>query len=215
MTHTTHADLDSYRLDLFVHEDAVLRRVMPEATAAGLPGISVSADAGQMLHLLAAAVGARKILEFGSLAGYSGIWLARALPSDGRLISLELDEEHAAVTRSNFERAGVGDRTEVRVGPALETMATVADEAPFDVAFIDADKENYPGYLEFSLEHVRSGGLIIADNANGHGRAHEVLDESDGRRGIQDYNRRVAEDERLVSHIIPVGGWLAVSVVVR
>ena len=215
MTRTTHPDLESYRLDLFVEEDEVLRSVMPEATAAGIPGISVSADAGKMLHLLARAVNARRILEFGSLAGYSGIWLARALPPGGRLISLEVDGKHAEVTRRNFERAGVDDRAEVRLGPALQTMASAAGEGPFDLAFIDADKENYPGYLDFSLRHVRDGGLIVADNANGHGHAHEVLEPDDGRRGIQTYNRRVAGDPRLVSHIIPVGGWLAVSVVGR
>ena len=158
---------------------------------------------------------ARRILEFGSLAGYSGIWLARALPPGGRLISLEAEEKHADLTRRNFERAGVADRAEVRPGPALETMASVEPEGPFDMAFIDADKENYPGYLDFSLRHVREGGLIAADNADGHGRAHEVLEPGDGRRGIQTYNRRVSGDPRLVSHIIPVGGWLAVSVVGR
>ena len=215
MTRTTHPDLESYRLDLFVDEDEVLRSVMPEATAAGVPGISVSADAGKVLHLLARAVNARRILEFGALAGYSGIWLARALPPGGRLISLEVEEKHAGLTRRNFERAGVADRAEVRLGPALETMASVEPEGPFDLAFIDADKENYPGYLDFSLRHVREGGLIIADNANGHGHAHEVLEPGDGRRGIQTYNRRVADDPRLVSHILPVGGWLAVSVVGR
>ena len=212
MTSQVYPDLETYRLGLFVDEDEVLKKVMPEAVEQGLPPISVSADSGKTLHLLARMIGARKILEFGALAGYSGIWLARALPADGRLISLEIDPQHAAVARENYARADVGDRAEVRLGTAVDLLPEVASEGPFDLAFIDADKESYPHYLDFSLEHVRPGGLIIADNANGHGHAHEVLGEGDGRRGIQIYNQRVAEDPRLVSHILAVGGWLAVSV---
>ena len=212
MADRSYADLETYRMSLFAREDEVLRGVMPAAVKDGVPPISVNADSGMTLHLLARSIGAQKILEFGSLAGYSGIWLARALPPQGRLISLEVDPLHAEIARANYARAGVADRAEVRLGAALDLMPEVAAEGPFDLAFIDADKENYPRYLDFSLEHVRMGGLIIADNADGHGRAHEVLEEGDGRRGIQVYNRRVARDPRLVSHILPVGGWLAVSV---
>lgn len=212
MTERVYPDLDTYRLSLFVEEDEVLERVMPEAVEQGVPAISVSPDSGKTLFLLARMIGARKILEFGALAGYSGIWLARALPADGRLISLEIESRHAEIARANYARAGVADRAEVRLGAAQDLMPEVAPEGPFDLAFIDADKESYPRYLDFALENVRSGGLIIADNANGHGHAHEVLEEGDGRRGIQIYNQRVAEDPRLVSHILAVGGWLAVSV---
>ena len=212
MVNRSYADLETYRLSLFAREDEALRGVMPAAVKEGVPPISVNADSGMTLNLLARAIGARKILEFGSLAGYSGIWLARALPAGGRLISLEIDPGHARIARANYARAGVADRAEVRLGAALDLLPQVAAEGPFDLAFIDADKENYPRYLDFSLEHVRVGGLIIADNADGHGHAHEVLEEGDGRRGIQVYNQRVAQDPRLVSHILPVGGWLAVSV---
>ncbi len=212
MTARVYPDLETYRLNLFVEEDEVLKRVMPEAVEQGLPPISVSPDSGKTLHLLATMIGARRIIEFGALAGYSGIWLARALPENGRLISLEIEPRHAELARQNYARAGVADRAEVHLGPAVDLLPQVATKGPFDLAFIDADKESYPRYLDFALEHVRLGGLIIADNANGHGHAHEVLEERDTRRGIQIYNQRVAEDPRLVSHILAVGGWLAVSV---
>lgn len=215
MSEESYPDLESYRREVFIQEDAVLKSVMPEAVALGLPAIAVSPDAGMTLHLLACMVGARKILEFGALAGYSAIWLARALPRDGKLISLELDPKHARIARANLARARLADRAEVRAGSALQLMGEVSKEAPFDLVFIDADKESYPRYLDFAMDHVRVGGLIIADNADGHGHVHESLEPGDGRRGIQTYNRRVASDRRLVSHVLPIGGWLAVSVKVE
>jgi len=208
-------DLETYRREVFIQEDPLLKSVMPEAVALGLPPVSVNPDAGMTLHLLARMIGARKILEFGALAGYSAIWLARALPREGRLISLELDPKHARIARANLARARLADRAEVRAGSALQMMAEVSAEAPFDMVFIDADKESYPRYLDFALDHVRLGGLIVADNADGHGHVHENLEPGDGRRGIQTYNRRVASDRRLVSHALPIGGWLAVSVKVE
>lgn len=213
MPELRYPDLDTYRRAVFAPEDELLRGLMPAAVAQGLPRISVSPEAGQMLHLLARAINARKILEFGALAGYSGVWLARALPADGKFITLEVNPKHAEVTRANYRAAGLADRTEVRVGPAVDNMQEVAREAPFDLVFIDADKESYPAYLDFALSHTRPGGLIIADNANGHGRVHEALSGGDGPHGIQTYNDRVAAHPRLVSNIIPVGGWLAVSLV--
>lgn len=213
MSESTYQDLDTYRREVFAREDRILSGVMPRATKQGLPTISISPESGKTLYLLAKAIGARKILEFGSLAGYSGIWLARALPDDGRFVSLEVDPKHADVTRANFAAAGLADRTDVRTGKGAELMAELVGDGPFDLVFIDADKENYPVYLDFALENTRAGGLIVADNANGHGHVHEALEPGDGRRGIQEYNRRVAEHPRLVSNIIPVGGWLAVSLV--
>ena len=115
-------------------------------------------------QVLAIACGARKILEIGALAGYSGIWLARALPSDGRLISLEVSEKHAAVARASLERAGLSDRAEVRLGSALEILPTLTSEAPFDLVFIDADKPPYPAYLDWALKLTRPGSIIVADN---------------------------------------------------
>ena len=211
----TYPDLDTYKREVFAREDDLLKNIMPDAAEQGIPRISVSPEAGQTLYLLAKTIGAKKILEFGALAGYSGIWLARALPEDGQFITLEIETKHAEVTRRNYEKAGLSDRTDVRLGDGTKLMQDAAQDGPFDLIFIDADKENYPKYLDFALENTRSGGLIIADNANGHGHAHRALPEGDGRRGIQDYNRRVANHPKLISNIIPVGGWLAVSLVLE
>jgi predicted O-methyltransferase YrrM len=207
-------DLTSYRRTLFAPEDDLLKEIMPTAAQEGVPDIAVSPESGQTLYLLAKMIGARKILEFGALAGYSGIWLARALPPDGRFITLEINPKHADVTQRNYAKAGLGNQAEVRVGPGKELMHTAAAEGPFDLVFIDADKEGYPTYLDFALANTRIGGLIIADNADGHGHVHEDLGEGSDIRGIQLYNERVAKHPRLVSNIIPVGGWLAVSLVV-
>ncbi len=211
----TYPDLDTYKREVFAREDDLLKSIMPDAIEQGIPRISVSPEAGQTLYLLAKTIGAKKILEFGALAGYSGIWLARALPEDGQFITLEIEPKHAEVTRRNYEKAGLSDRTDVRLGDGTKLMQDAAQDGPFDLIFIDADKENYPKYLDFALENTRSGGLIIADNANGHGHAHRALPKGDGRRGIQDYNRRVANHPKLISNIIPVGGWLAVSLVME
>ena len=209
----SYPDLDTYKREVFAREDDLLKNIMPDAAEQGIPRISVSPEAGQTLYLLAKTIGAKKILEFGALAGYSGIWLARALPEDGQFITLEIELKHADVTRRNYEKAGLSDRTDVRLGDGTKLMKDAAQDGPFDLIFIDADKESYPKYLDFALENTRPGGLIIADNANGHGHAHRALPEGDGRRGIQDYNRRVANHPKLISNIIPVGGWLAVSLV--
>ena len=209
----SYPDLDTYKRAVFAREDDLLKNIMPDAAEQGIPRISVSPEAGQTLYLLARTIGAKKILEFGALAGYSGIWLARALPEDGQFITLEIEPKHAEVTQRNYEKAGLSDRTDVRLGDGTKLMEDAVQDGPFDLIFIDADKESYPKYLDFALENTRPGGLIIADNANGHGHAHRALPEGDGRRGIQDYNRRVADHPRLISNIIPVGGWLAVSLV--
>lgn len=211
----SYPDLDTYKREVFAREDDLLKNIMPDAAEQGIPRISVSSEAGQTLYLLARTIGAKKILEFGALAGYSGIWLARALPEDGQFITLEIEPKHADVTRRNYEKAELSDRTDVRLGDGTKLMQDAVQDGPFDLIFIDADKESYPKYLDFALENTRPGGLIIADNANGHGHAHRALPEGDGRRGIQDYNRCVANHPRLISNIIPVGGWLAVSLVLE
>ena len=211
----TYPNLNTYKREVFAREDDLLKSIMPDAAEQGIPRISVSPEAGQTLYLLAKTIGAKKILEFGALAGYSDIWLARALPEDGQFITLEIEPNHAEITQRNYEKAGLSDRTEVRLGDGAELMKNAAQDGPFDLIFIDADKESYPKYLDFALENTRPGGLIIADNANGHGHAHRALPEGDGRRGIQDYNRRVADHPKLISNIIPVGGWLAVSLVLE
>jgi predicted O-methyltransferase YrrM len=150
---------------LDVH-DEVLTAALADSDAAGLPPIAVSPLQGRLLQQLARMVGARRILEVGTLGGYSTIWLARALPADGRLVSLEIDARHAEVARRNIARAGLGDVVEVRVGPAAQGLAALEaeDAGPFDLVFIDADKRSNPAYLEAALGMTRTGGVIVVDN---------------------------------------------------
>lgn len=158
--------VDQFVADTLLEEDEALRGAVEAAEAAGLPSIQVSPPQGKLLQLLVRLVGAKRILEFGTLGGYSAILMARALPADGRLITLEAKPEYAEVARRSIEQAGVGDRVEVRVGPALEALPVLAEEdaGPFDLVFIDADKVNSPNYFTWSLDRTRPGGLIVADN---------------------------------------------------
>jgi predicted O-methyltransferase YrrM len=156
--------VDDYLTGLVVRPDEVLDSAQRVGDAAGLPPIAVAPNHGKLLHLLARLQGARSILEVGTLAGYSTIWLARALPPDGRLITLEVDERHAAVAGANLERASLADRAEIRVGRALDILPTLGADAPFDLVFVDADKENNPDYFLWALRLSREGSLIIIDN---------------------------------------------------
>jgi predicted O-methyltransferase YrrM len=158
--------VDRYVTDLLVRPDPALDAANRDAETAGLPSIQVSAPQGKFLGLLVQISGARKVLEIGTLGGYSTAWLARALPPGGRVVSLELETKHAEVARRNLERAGVADRVEVRVGPAIESLRQLAHDpiVPFDLVFIDADKTEYTDYLTGSLALVRPGSVIVADN---------------------------------------------------
>lgn len=195
--------IDAYIQELFIHEDQGLLAALEQAKAGGLPGIQVPAALGTLLGILVRATGARKVLEIGTLGGYSGIWMARALPAGGRLISLEVDAHHAEVARRNLERAGVGDRVAVHVGPALESLPALQSEAPFDIVYIDADKDNYPGYLDWAIRLTRAGSLIIADNVLRGGASISPAAGDAGARGIHDFNQRAAEDPRLDAIILP------------
>ena len=183
---------------MFAPEDEGLRNALSTAKQAGLPQIQISPIQGKFLQLLAAACNARKILEIGSLGGYSGIWLARALPPGGRFITLEINPAHANVVRGSFAKAGVSDRAEVRVGKALELLPQLEGEAPFDLVFIDADKQPYPQYLDWALRLTRPGSIIVADNCIRGGRGFGDP-EDEGSVGILEYNRRIASDPRLTS----------------
>ena len=167
--------VDDYFGEAIVHEDEALRAALAASEAAGLPPIEVSAAHGKMLHLLARIAGARNALEIGALGGYSTIWIARALPAGGRLVSLEAVEKHAAVARANVEAAGLSDKVEVRVGAALDSLPRIEAEGlgPFDFVFIDADKENNANYLAWALRLSRPGTTIVVDNVVRNGR---VLD---------------------------------------
>jgi caffeoyl-CoA O-methyltransferase len=166
MDNTLYEAVDAYIADLVAPEDEVLRAVQESARAAGLPDIAVSPSEAKLLHVLALACNAKRILEIGTLAGYSTIWMARALPPNGKLVTIEVDEAHAEVARANFARAGLQDRITLHVGRALDVLpelhATL--DAPFDMIFIDADKPPYAEYFQWSLKMARPGALIIADN---------------------------------------------------
>ncbi|WP_437615187.1 O-methyltransferase [Sorangium sp. So ce834] len=158
--------VDRYITDLLVPPDAALDAALEASAAAGLPPINVAPNQGKLLHLLARIHGARAILEIGTLGGYSTIWLARALPAGGRLITLESEPKHAEVARANLDRAGLADRVELRLGRALDTLPKLAAEGrgPFDLIFIDADKPSNPDYFAWALKLSRRGSVIVVDN---------------------------------------------------
>src|SRR5215470_8127834 len=156
--------VDEYVNDLLIGSDPALEAALEASTAAGLPAIAVSPPQGKLLHLLARAMGARKILELGTLGAYSTIWMARALPADGKLITLEYDPKHAEVARGNIARSGLASKVEIRLGRAMDTLPQLTTVAPFDLIFIDADKVGYPEYFKWALKLSRVGTVIIADN---------------------------------------------------
>jgi predicted O-methyltransferase YrrM len=205
--HDRWSAVDYYLIDQLITPDPA-QAASEASVAAGLPKHEVSPTQGKLLYLLARMTHARAILELGTLGGYSTIWLAHALPHDGRVVTLEADEEFAAIARANIERAGLGDRVDVRVGPALETLPRV--DGPFDLIFIDADKRSNPDYLEWALRLAREGTVIVADNVV---RGGEVLDPASPDPSIQGVRRfleLVAAEPRLdATAIQTVGskGW--------
>jgi len=208
MSEATWHAVDALFVDALVGTDDVLDGALAASTAAGLPEINVAPNQGKLLNLLARSVGARRILEVGTLGGYSTIWLARALPSDGQLISLELDPHHAEVATANLARAGLAELTEVRVGPALDSLRVLASAGtdPFDFVFVDADKPNNTGYVQAALELSHPGTLIVVDNV---GRDGAVADpDSDdasvlGVRRLLDY---LAEEPRVQATAVQTVG---------
>jgi predicted O-methyltransferase YrrM len=163
-THAIWTNIDHYIEDRLLAPDPMLDAALETSRAAGLPPIHVAPNQGKLLQLLALAIGARRILEIGTLGGYSTIWLARALPFDGRLVTLEIDARHAEVARANLARCGLADKVEVRVGRAIDTLAELPPDPPFDLVFIDADKPSNPDYLDAALRLTRPGSLIVVDN---------------------------------------------------
>ena len=199
MDETLWADVDHYITDVLVKADPVLDAALAASDAAGLPAISVSPNQGKLLQLAAQAIKAKCILEIGTLGGYSTIWLGRALPEGGRLISLEANEKHATVARSNIANAGLGDKVEVRLGRALETLPRIAAESkgPFDLAFIDADKQNNPEYFQWALTLSRPGSLIIIDNVVRDGAVANAASLDPDVLGVRRLNELMASDPRV------------------
>jgi predicted O-methyltransferase YrrM len=192
-------EVDLYLAGKLLGDDPPLDAALRANEEAGLPAIDVSPVQGKLLHLLARASGARRILEIGTLGGYSTIWLARAVPEDGRVVTLEIDPHHAGVARANLDRAGVGARVDIRVGPALESLTALqaAGEAPFDFVFIDADKQNNANYVQAAIDMARPGALIIVDNVVREG---EILDAASDDPKVQGTRRlfdMLADEPRL------------------
>jgi predicted O-methyltransferase YrrM len=200
--------VDRYISEALIPADPVLEAALAASDKAGLPSIAVTPGQGRLLMILAQAIGARTILELGSLGGYSTIWLARALPADGRLITLEFDPKHAEVTRANVARAGFADKVEIRIGKALETLPELALEglAPFDFIFIDADKGNYPGYVEWAVKLSHPGTLIIGDNVVRDGKVIDANDPDPSIQGVRRMNEIIAAEPRLVATAIQTVG---------
>lgn len=199
MSQDTWDAVDGYLTGTLVKPDAVLDAALADSAAAGLPAISVSAPQGKFLHLLARIQGARNILEIGTLGGYSAIWLARALPAGGRLVTLEVDAKHAAVARANLARAGFANIASVRVGRAVDSLADLVREGagPFDLVFIDADKPSNPDYFAWALKLSRRGTVIVVDNVVRKGAVADAASTDAAVQGVRRLNRLMAAEPRV------------------
>lgn len=193
--------VDHYITETLVPADPALQAALQSSTAAGLPEIQVAPNQGKLLHMLARSQGARRILEIGTLGGYSTIWLSRALPPDGRLITLELDPKHAEVAGANIARAGLSDKVEIRVGPAILSLPKIAAEnhGPFDLIFIDADKATIPEYFTWSLKMSRPGTLIIVDNVVRGGAVIEPKSEDTSVQGVRKLFAMLTQEPRVIA----------------
>jgi predicted O-methyltransferase YrrM len=200
--------VDDYITGAFVEPDEALDAALAASAEAGLPAIAVSPALGKLLNLLARLANARRILEFGTLGGYSTIWLARALPPEGALITLEVESAHAQVARTNLERAGLAGLTEVRLGRAQDTLPQLvqAGEPPFDLIFIDADKPGYPDYLGWSLKLSRPGTMIIADNVVRRGAVADAASQDANVQGVRRFLELLAAERRVASTAIQTVG---------
>jgi predicted O-methyltransferase YrrM len=204
----TFAAVDAFVASTITPDDEALRAAVAAAEEAGLPSIQVSPPQGRLLALLARLQGARTVLEFGTLGGYSTILLARALPADGRLISLEANPDYAEVAGTSVERAGLGERVEIRVGPALESLPVLEEEGagPFDLVFIDADKVNTPHYFAWALEHTVRGSLIVADNVVRDGSLADAEDPDEATRAQRLLHETLAAESRVSATTIQTVG---------
>jgi len=205
-------ELYNYIVNTFAEEDEILRNVVKSTEENGLPLIHVSPENGKFLYLLAKMIRARRIIEVGTLAGYSTIWMARALPEDGELITLEVDQKHASVAQENFNMAGLDSKIELITGNAVPVLMQMKDER-FDFAFIDADKISYPLYFELILPMMNSGGIITADNTLRDGEVINPDTADEGTRGVQIYNNLTASDTRVISLLVPISDGLTISYV--
>lgn len=202
------AAVDDYVNNVLVPQDAALKRALETARSAGLPAINVAPNQGKLLHILARLMGARRILEVGTLGGYSSIWLARALPPGGKLITLEIDPRFAELARDNLAGAGLSEQTEVRVGRALQTLPVLQAQGagPFDLVFIDADKPSNPEYFQWAVELSRPGSLIVVDNVVRNGAVADAASDDPGVQGTRRMNELIAQNPRVLATAIQTVG---------
>lgn len=204
--------LAEYVRSRFATEPALLAELRETLEEREMPAIQVPPETGRVLEVVAALVGAKRVLEIGTLGGYSALWMLRGMPDRGTLLTLEKDPEHAELARDFCRRAGVLDRVEIRVGDARTLLPEVGPDGGFDLVFLDADKEGYAGYLDHADRLLRSGGALLADNAFWRGRILEPDDEDAPTRGVRTFNRKLSEHDRFLATILPVGDGVALGV---
>lgn len=212
--------LSKYALDLFLPQDVVLKEILERSTIGGLPEIQVAPMDGRHLEILVRMTGAKKVVEIGTLGGYSGVCIARALPQDGKLYTFEYYEHHAKVARESFQKAGVDRLIEIAIGPALENLHRIESYGPFDLVFLDADKVSYPQYLNWAEKNLRVGGVVIGDNTFAWGMIHDVgtvsADQKPSVQALREFNARLADSKgRFRSTILPTGEGLTIGVKIR
>ncbi|MEQ6277116.1 O-methyltransferase [Kluyvera cryocrescens] len=204
------SEVDNYLIDNLIPDDEVLSQVLENNHRAGLPAHDVAANQGQLLALFVRMVGAKSILEIGTLGAYSTIWMARELPENGRLVTLEADPLHARVARENIQLAGLAERVTLHEGPALDSLATLESDAPFDLIFIDADKPNNPYYLQWALKYSRPGTLIIGDNVVRDGEVTNPASADERVQGVRRFIEMMRNDPRLTAtalQTVGIKGW--------
>jgi len=217
MDEATREALSEYIHKLFGAEDSHLANIRQTTLDEGLPQINVASEEGRLLSFLIRLANAKKVVEIGTLAGYSATWIARALPEDGKLITLERDDHHADVAQSLFDKSGLAGRIEIRRGDALVSLQKLSAEGPFDAVFIDANKDGYPGYLDWAIDNVRVGGLIMAHNTLWSGRIVHPEEHANNKdlEGLMAFNQRISEDSRLLGTLIPMGDGLGAAIRVK
>lgn len=204
------SSVDNYLIEKLIPKDDILEQVLLNNQQAGLPAFDVAANQGQLLALFVRMTGAKRILEIGTLGGYSTIWMARELPTDGELLTLEADAHHASIARQNLQLAGVAERVKLIEGPALNSLERLGEHPPFDLIFIDADKPSNPDYLRWALRYSRPGTLIIGDNVVRDGEVTNPQSDDARVQGVRTFIEMLGEDPRLTATAIQtvgVKGW--------
>lgn len=203
-------NLYQYIIDTFAAEDNLLRSLIKETEKQGLPLIQVSPENGKFLQLLIRMINAKNVLEIGTLTGYSAIWIARALPEDGKLITLELEPKHAELAKKYIVKAGLHKKIEIRVGAASVSLKNLSEER-FDLVFIDADKENYVNYLHKVIPLMNKGGVIAADNTLRKGEVINLKTKDEGTIEVRNFNKLIAKDKRFESILVPISDGLTIA----